>query len=129
MGGPPPGGQIVKKILQIKKASERIVFLEERILTADTCIFPYNTNGNTVYWDGDPANIMHGNGANFGFADGHADFHQWKCASTRKLAVLANLDGLPTSSDYVACHNQALAECNNEDAKWMGNAVWGVMPQ
>jgi len=28
-------------------------------------------------WLYDKTNIMHGDGANFGFADGHADYHKW----------------------------------------------------
>jgi prepilin-type N-terminal cleavage/methylation domain-containing protein/prepilin-type processing-associated H-X9-DG protein len=118
-------GAVAKRIVQIRNSKERVVFFEERILTADTCIFPYNTNGNTVYWDGDMPNIMHGNGANFGFADGHAEYHQWKCASTLELA---KMNALPSASQLSTCLSRALTECHNDDAKWMENSMWGVTP-
>jgi prepilin-type N-terminal cleavage/methylation domain-containing protein/prepilin-type processing-associated H-X9-DG protein len=111
-------GAVAKRMGEIKKSKERIVFLEERRISGDTCIFIYNTNGNTVYWDGDPPNIMHGNGANFGFADGHADYHGWLCPSTLELAK-------NPASNLATLLSRAITECRNVDAKWMENAVWG----
>jgi prepilin-type N-terminal cleavage/methylation domain-containing protein/prepilin-type processing-associated H-X9-DG protein len=133
--GPPwhPEGEVAKRMGQIKKASERIVFLEERRITGDTCIFPYKTIDDStsphVYWDGDIPNIMHGNGANFGFADGHADYRQWVCKSTLELAKRPPSAGIPTAAELNALWSRAMTECGNVDGKWMENAVWGVMPK
>ncbi|MGD0573480.1 MAG: prepilin-type N-terminal cleavage/methylation domain-containing protein [Sedimentisphaerales bacterium] len=126
-GTPPyhPEGDVAKRIGQIKKSKEKIVFLEERTISADTFIFPYFTNDTSttrVYWDGDSPNVMHGNGANFGFADGHADYHGWQCASTLGLAKDPTLN-------LTICWNEAVTECKNVDGKWMENAVWGVALQ
>jgi prepilin-type N-terminal cleavage/methylation domain-containing protein/prepilin-type processing-associated H-X9-DG protein len=121
-------GEVMKKIGQIKKSAERVVFFEERRITGDVCIFPYETNPNTVYWDGDTPNIMHGNGANFGFADGHADFHAWKCTSTMEMCRRPAFP-IPTTAEFDAYKTSAIAECGNADAKWMLNAVWGVALQ
>ncbi len=116
-------GAVAKRIGEIKKSKERIVFLEERRLSGDTFVFPYKTTDDGVvphlYWDGDLPNVMHGNGANFGFADGHADYHKWECATTLELSKL-------TAANYDVYWSRAVTECKNVDAKWMENAVWGV---
>ncbi len=115
---------VVKRMGQIKKSKERIVFLEERRLSGDTFVFPYKTTDDAatphVYWDGDFPNIMHGNGANFGFADGHADYHGWVCPSTLELSKL-------TTANYDVYWGRAVTECRNADGKWMENAVWGAL--
>jgi L-fucose mutarotase len=124
--GPPfhAEGEVAKRIGQIKKSKERIVFLEEKRLSGDTFIFPYTTSDISsvpAYWDGDWPNVMHGNGANFGFADGHADYHGWQCRSSLDLSK----DSTPS---YITYWNRAVSECKNLDGKWMENAVWGVTP-
>ena len=125
-------GDVAKRIGQIKKSKERIVFLEERKISGDTFIFLYKTDDTTaahLYWDGDMPNVMHGNGANFGFADGHADYHGWQCASTLDMA--RRPPSLPPllGTDYDPYWTRAQTECKNVDAKWMENAVWGVSVQ
>jgi prepilin-type N-terminal cleavage/methylation domain-containing protein/prepilin-type processing-associated H-X9-DG protein len=122
--GPSGTSTVVKRLGQIKKSAERVVFFEEKRISPDAFMYPYSTNGNTVYWDSDMPNIMHGSGANFGFADGHADYHAWVCATTLEICKLI----IPPTSltPYI---NRAVTECKNADGKWMENAVWGVMPQ
>jgi prepilin-type N-terminal cleavage/methylation domain-containing protein/prepilin-type processing-associated H-X9-DG protein len=117
-------GDVAKRLGQIKKSKDRIVFLEERRLSGDTFIFPYTTGDTSAapaYWDGDWPNVMHGSGANFGFADGHADYHAWQCRSSLDLSK----DSAP---NYTTYWNRAVSECKNVDGKWMENAVWGVTP-
>jgi len=116
-------GNVAKRIGQITASKDRVVFMEEKTITKDTFVFPYSTNGNTVYWSSDMPNVMHGSGANFGFADGHADYHAWVCASTLDICKLP----APPSS-YAPYLAKAITQCNNADAKWMENAVWGVTP-
>ncbi len=63
----------------------KMVFLEEND--------GYGYNGNTfnfflntlAYW-GDPFSISHMNRSTFGFADGHAEMHEWKDQSTREMS-------------------------------------------
>ena len=113
-------GQINKRMGQIKKSSERVVFFEEKRISPDAFMYPYLPSGN-AYWDSDIPNIMHGAGANFGFADGHADYHAWVCPTTFELCKLPSA---PASfATYLA---RAITECRNADGKWMENAVWGV---
>jgi prepilin-type N-terminal cleavage/methylation domain-containing protein/prepilin-type processing-associated H-X9-DG protein len=106
-----PYGEIIKRVGQLKKSVERVVFFEEKEISPDSFIFQCPT-GNPV-WGPDYPNIMHGDGANFGFADGHADFHKWES----KLLIdwiKRNYSGSPPT----------YAE-NEKDLKWMLNAVWG----
>jgi prepilin-type N-terminal cleavage/methylation domain-containing protein/prepilin-type processing-associated H-X9-DG protein len=121
---------VVKRMGQIKKSKERIVFLEERRISGDTFVFPYYTNDTPtthVYWDGDMPNVMHGNGANFGFADGHADYHGWQCATTLEMANRPLSFPSLYGADYDPYWTRARNECGNIDGKWMENAVWGVL--
>ena len=130
-GSPPyhAEGVVVKRMGQIKKSKERVVFLEERRISGDTFIFIYKTDDTAsphVYWDGDNPNIMHGNGANFGFADGHADYHGWVCPTTLEIANRPLSAPMLLGTAYDPYWSRAVTECGNVDAKWMENAVWGV---
>lgn len=113
-------GTIIKRMQQIKKSAERVVFFEEKTISPDAFMFPYVNLGTQPYWDSDMPNIMHGTGANFGFADGHADYHAWLCATTLEMC---KLPGQPTS--FTPYLNRAVTECQNVDGKWMENAIWG----
>jgi prepilin-type N-terminal cleavage/methylation domain-containing protein/prepilin-type processing-associated H-X9-DG protein len=116
-------GEVAKRMGQIRSSKERIVFFEERMITPDTFVFSYNTNKTFVYWESDAPDIMHGNGGNYGFADGHADYHKWECSSTVELAkcsVTGGCKGYTTYRD--ACKD-------NVDARWVHNGVWGVQPK
>jgi prepilin-type processing-associated H-X9-DG protein len=71
----------------------KMVFLEEND--------GYGYNGNTfnfflntrAYW-GDPFSISHKNRSTFGFADGHAEMHEWVDKSTREMSE-ANIKEWP----------------------------------
>jgi prepilin-type processing-associated H-X9-DG protein len=114
MGSAYPSERVAKRIGQIKKSAERVVFFEEKEISADAFQFPFNTT--TPYWGPDNPNIMHGDGANFGFADGHADYHKWECTQTIDWIRRNHTPPVPT-----------WAQCN-KDLKWMHNAVWGITP-
>jgi prepilin-type processing-associated H-X9-DG protein len=122
-----PAGLVYTKLGQIQKSKERVVFFEEKQVSADAFQFAYAT-GNDIYWENDVPNIMHGNGANFGFADGHAEFFEWKCPSTLQLCQVVLSGGSPNLGSF---HTQATKEnCGggntyNGDAKWVENAIWG----
>jgi prepilin-type N-terminal cleavage/methylation domain-containing protein/prepilin-type processing-associated H-X9-DG protein len=107
-------GQIIKRLGQIKKSAERVVFFEEKKITPDAFMFPYVPSGGNPYWDSDKPNIMHGDGANFGFADGHADYHKWECQSTIDLCKCE-----------LCVPDITLACTKNTDGKWVHNAIWG----
>jgi prepilin-type processing-associated H-X9-DG protein len=114
----------IKRLGQITKSKERVLFFEERRITPDAFQFPYtttDTSATPAYWNSDLPNVMHGSGANFGFADGHADYFQWKCQSTFDLCKLT---AAPAS--FTTYWTKATSECKNVDGKWVENAVWGV---
>jgi prepilin-type N-terminal cleavage/methylation domain-containing protein/prepilin-type processing-associated H-X9-DG protein len=116
-----PGGTeayVVKRTGQIKKTAERAVFFEEKRITPDSFIFASPTDSVYPHWEYDNPNIMHGDGANFGFADGHADFHKWEGPETLDWIRRGWTGTAPTCTTSVKA-------CN--DLKWMGNAVWGVI--
>jgi len=119
--GYPTGAEskVIKRVGQIKKSAERVVFFEEKEITPDAFQFNYNPtpNADWAWRDDDHPNIMHGDGANFGFADGHADFRKWECVET--LSWIRNKYPLPLPT-YGQC---------NKDLKWMHNAIWGITPQ
>jgi len=114
IGGVPFEGIVIKRLGQIKKSADRVTFFEEKEISPDAYQFG---NYNPASWSSsDIPNIMHGLGANFGFADGHADYHQWVCASTFKWIKSGAEADRPGTADISAC---------SSDVTWMRNAVWG----
>jgi prepilin-type N-terminal cleavage/methylation domain-containing protein/prepilin-type processing-associated H-X9-DG protein len=106
-----PADRVAKRIGQIKKTKDMAVFFEERNLTPDAFMFPYGTSCALC----DTIDYMHGNGANFAFADGHAEYHQWQCPKTMDWA-----DGKLTV-DQIAADN-----CfQTKDRVWIQIACWG----
>jgi prepilin-type N-terminal cleavage/methylation domain-containing protein/prepilin-type processing-associated H-X9-DG protein len=107
---------VAKRMGQIKKSKERIVFFEEKDLTDDAVQVPYSASGNPI-WDAYDkiSGDMHENGANFGFADGHSEYRKWESPKTIEW-----LDGKTATAPTCTT---STAACN--DLKWMFNAVWG----
>ena len=116
-----PAGMVAKRLGQIKKSKERVVFFEERIITPDAFEFPTPAG---LPWNYDKPNIMHGNGGNFGFADGHAEYHQYECDAVIRWAKTISTnqsDGAPTNTELAACFST-----HKDDYGWLLNAVWGL---
>jgi prepilin-type processing-associated H-X9-DG protein len=105
-----PVNEVAKNTGQIARPNERVVFLEEKTLIPDAFRFPIDF---PTYPLCDALSIMHGNGINIGFADGHAEYHQWECQSTIKWASGGNP---PSNSD--TCFR-------TKDGAWVQNAMWG----
>jgi prepilin-type N-terminal cleavage/methylation domain-containing protein/prepilin-type processing-associated H-X9-DG protein len=109
-----PYSKVAKRLGQIKKSKERVVFFEEKRASPDAFQFPDDMSAGLC----DPPNIMHGNGGNFGFADGHSEYHQYECAAT---IAWAN-GGPPPATD--TCFLGTVAG-KQGDYKWLRNAIWG----
>jgi prepilin-type processing-associated H-X9-DG protein len=105
-----PINKVAKNTGQIARPNERIVFLEEKILTPDAFEFPIDFPSDPLC---DALSIVHGNGINFGFADGHAEYHQWECQSTITWASGGNPPPGPDT-----CFQ-------TKDQAWLRNAIWG----
>jgi prepilin-type N-terminal cleavage/methylation domain-containing protein/prepilin-type processing-associated H-X9-DG protein len=115
-----PPGKINKRLGQIQKSAQRIVFFEEREITPDAFQFPMATGSTIPLWNFDKPDIMHAGGANFGFADGHAEFHKWESDWLVKWAKTASGnpgDGAPTQAEISA---------KPKDYDWLLMGVWGV---
>jgi prepilin-type processing-associated H-X9-DG protein len=105
-----PVNKVAKSTGQIARPNERIAFLEEKVVTPDAFEFPIDFPSHPLC---DRLSIMHGNGINFGFADGHAEYRQWECQSTITWALGGNP---PAVSD--TCFR-------TKDRTWVQNAMWG----
>jgi len=92
-GFPPvPRALCVKNLSQIKKAADRIVFLDEGILSPDS----YAVNYACPSWF-DPPMVRHGNGTNASYADGHAARMMWRAQETLQAGKENTYNYTPTS--------------------------------
>jgi prepilin-type processing-associated H-X9-DG protein len=102
----------IKKRMKIKDPANRIVFLDD----GGTC--PSAMGGWTVWatkfswWD--PPPVRHGDGTQFSFADGHAEYHKWQDPRTLAFGKRVPL---------VA--NNGEIEDGNQDMVWASLGVWG----
>jgi prepilin-type N-terminal cleavage/methylation domain-containing protein/prepilin-type processing-associated H-X9-DG protein len=74
---------MVYRMMQIKRASERIVFLDEGRLSSNSWTIWYDQER---WWD--QITARHGDGTNFGFADGHSEYWKWKDPRTVEVAKM-----------------------------------------
>lgn len=70
-------GKIFKRTGEIKRAAERLVFIEEVLMTPDSL----QILADEAIWQPYPdwPGIMHDTGTTVGMADGHCDFWRWQC--------------------------------------------------
>jgi prepilin-type processing-associated H-X9-DG protein len=109
---PDMGATRIQRRMAIKDAAFRGVFVD------DGGTSPSALGGWTVYtnqwtwWD--PPPVRHGDGTNFSFADGHADYRKWKDPRTIEFGKR-----IPPT---------AFSETQNdsEDLLWSSKTVWGT---
>ena len=92
-----PEGKVFKRMGEIKGVAQRMVFIEEKIMTPDAIqISAGASSGYSPKWEDYPdwPGLMHENGTTVGFADGHAEYWKWQC---RETIVLASLRGIPAN--------------------------------
>jgi len=105
-----PDGVYVKKRLEIPRPGERIVFVDEGRTTTQSWTIFYDK---ASWWD--PPPVRHGQGTNFSFADGHAEYWKWEDMRTVKVA---NQEG-----DW-----QSLVAVNdNPDIQRVQRGAWGQL--
>jgi prepilin-type N-terminal cleavage/methylation domain-containing protein/prepilin-type processing-associated H-X9-DG protein len=80
-GIPGTQGLMVKKRMTIKRPFERIVFLDEGRLSSNSWTIWYDQER---WWD--QITARHGDGTNFGLADGHSEYWKWKDPRTLQVA-------------------------------------------
>jgi len=81
------GGPTNTKYANIRRPSEKYVFVEEGTDAAYSSWGSWNQFGSGDQWL-DPPALRHGNVTNLGFADGHAETHSWDMQSTIDMAYL-----------------------------------------
>jgi prepilin-type N-terminal cleavage/methylation domain-containing protein/prepilin-type processing-associated H-X9-DG protein len=85
----------IRRRTQIKRPGERIVFVDEGKTSTQSWTIFYNK---ASWWDTPP--VRHGDGTNFSFADGHAEYWKWRDNRTVKLAHgAAEYTALPDNPD------------------------------
>jgi prepilin-type processing-associated H-X9-DG protein len=106
-----PSVKVAKSTGQIVKPNERIVFMEEKPISPDAFMFPALVTCPLL----DRLGVTHGSGANFAFADGHAEFHQWECQTTIRWCK-GEISSTTVAAD--TCFQ-------TKDRAWVQNAIWG----
>lgn len=111
-----PGAEKQIKTLrtQIKNLTDQIVFLDEGRLSSSSWTIHYNQER---WWD--QITARHGDGTNFGFADGHSEYWKWKDPRTLEVA----------KADYDAWQNSGrngaeATQPGNEDLHRVQRGVW-----
>jgi len=105
-----PDDVFIKRRTQIKRPGERIVFLDEGKTSTQSWTVFYDRES---WWDVAP--IRHGDGTNFSFADGHAEYWKWQDVRTIKFGR--------QEGDW-----QSLAQApGNLDLQRLQRAAWGKL--
>ena len=104
---------INRKRSDIPRPGERFVFVDEGKSPGS----PWGLHaGHMTWWD--QPTIRHSDGTNWGFADGHAEYHKWKNKATRELAVRTDVwDGwvnLPATD-------------SPDDYEWLSKGMFGTI--
>ena len=99
---------------QVKRASERIVFLDEGRLSPNSWTLHYQEER---WWD--QITARHGDGTNFSFADGHSEYWKWKDPRTLDVAK-ADYDVWQSTGRFGAESTQP----GNEDLHRVQRGVW-----
>lgn len=105
---------MVYKRIKIKRADARIVFLDEGRLSPNSWTLWYDQER---WWD--QITARHGDGTNFGFADGHSEYWKWKDPRTLEVAK-ADYDLWQGSLRNGAMSNSP----GNEDLHAVQRGVW-----
>jgi len=102
---------------QIKRASERIVFLDEGRLSPNSWTLHYQEER---WWD--QVTARHGDGTNFSFADGHSEYWKWKDPRTLDVAN-ADYDIWQSSGR----NSSEATQPGNEDLHRVQRGVWSKL--
>jgi prepilin-type N-terminal cleavage/methylation domain-containing protein/prepilin-type processing-associated H-X9-DG protein len=105
---------MVYRRMQIKRADQRIVFLDEGRLSPNSWTLWYDQER---WWD--QITARHGDGTNLSFADGHSEYWKWKDPRTLDVAKM-DYDLWQSSGRQGADSTQP----GNEDLHRVQRGVW-----
>jgi len=112
-------GEVITNLGQIRKATERIVFVEEGQPTPNGYMVIHDVSLSGWTWI-DPPQAPHVKGSNFSFVDGHAEFRKWE---DKRTLLLASVDW--TDDDAALQAFDTVSHAGNKDLVWLIKAVWG----
>jgi prepilin-type N-terminal cleavage/methylation domain-containing protein/prepilin-type processing-associated H-X9-DG protein len=111
-------GEVYKNLGQVKKATEKIVFVEEGFPSSDAFEVLYEKE-----WWLDVPQAPHVKGSNFGYADGHAEFWKWEDPRTM---FWSKVDWI--SEDAVVTFTDIQTNgMGNQDLYKVQKATWGKL--
>jgi prepilin-type N-terminal cleavage/methylation domain-containing protein/prepilin-type processing-associated H-X9-DG protein len=115
--GTSPDMKMLKKRVDIKEPAFRAVILDDGG-TGMSALGGFTTRslrvvrgGNQSWWD--PPPVRHGDGTNWSFADGHADYHKWEDSRT----ITFGKQTRPSANSP--------QQADNPDLIWAAQVVWG----
>jgi prepilin-type N-terminal cleavage/methylation domain-containing protein/prepilin-type processing-associated H-X9-DG protein len=108
--------RIYKVKTQIRTPSEKIVFVDEGFMTPDSYAVFYDGTPD-VWWDSPM--VRHGDGATYGFADGHSEHRMWRGKDTVKIGK--RQDQQHTSNE------PATTPDGKRDLYMVQKGVWGQL--
>lgn len=105
------------KRAEILRPGERIVFVDEGKWPGS----PWGVwHDKPMWWD--IPTVRHSNGTDWGYADGHSEYHKWVDRRTMDLALLR-----PPYENVNPGYASVTHE-DNEDLEWLQRGIWGFAP-
>lgn len=108
------GSPVYKKRIRIPQPAMRLVFMDEGLASPDAYAVQYDR---AQWWD-QPV-TRHGDGTNFTFADGHAEYHKLRGVETIK-------QGRSQTRTWAGSFLPKTDE-GKEDVQWMQRGIWGKL--
>lgn len=119
-------GVWAKRMSDIRKKSERIVFIDEGWTSPDS----YAVNYNRQEWFDNPP-IRHGDGITTSFADGHSGYHKWKGIWTILVGRQRQRDHIQAGhfapGTGMVGKQHAVTSDDYEDLYWIQKGCWGKL--
>jgi len=106
---------VIKNRTQIRRPQDRMVFVDEGFATPDSYAVFYNSE---AWWDSPM--VRHGDGATFGFADGHSEHWKWKGRETVEL-------GKQSDRTHLENNIKPVTPDGKRDLHRLQRAVWGKL--
>jgi len=108
------GSPQFKRRLQVPQPAQRLIFIDEGVSSADAFATKYVK---PAWWD--QPSTRHGDGTNFSYADGHAEYHKWR-----------GLETIKKGRDNVHRHPGVWAPATEDglgDLQWVQSGIWGKL--
>ena len=98
----------------ISQPAQRLIFIDEGLSSPDA----YSTRYSEPKWWDQPV-TRHGDGTNFAYADGRAEYYKWKGIETIK-------QGRDNMRTWVGFFTPVTEE-GKEDVQWVQRGIWGSL--